>query len=218
MGLRRRAAVDIFGRGGTMSQTAIARPDASEYPPYYERYVSRVPESDLLAALAADRSATLDLLRSVPESRADDRYEPGKWSIREVVQHVLDAERVFGFRAFWFARNPGTSLPGFEQDGAGRDAAVDARLGIRSRASGSRPLLLRARTGGVDAIRHRKRQPGQRESPRRDRRRPQPASRRDPPRTLPRRVTGPRGTRGTATGSGSWSESTTGRPSGGSAS
>ena len=99
-----------------MSQTVTGRPEASEYAPYYERYVSRVPEADLVAALEADRSATLDLLRSVPESRADDRYEPGKWSIREVVQHVLDAERVFGFRALWFARTPGASLPGFEQD------------------------------------------------------------------------------------------------------
>ena len=96
--------------------TVAGRPEPSEYVPYYERYISRVPETDLVAALAADRTSMRELLRAVPEARAEHRYEPGKWSIREVVQHLVDSERVFGFRALWFARNAGTPLPGFEQD------------------------------------------------------------------------------------------------------
>jgi uncharacterized damage-inducible protein DinB len=98
------------------NSAAIGRPEASEYVSYYEKYVSRVPETDLVAALARDAETTLSLLRSIPESRADHRYEAGKWSIRQVFQHVVDAERVFGFRAFWFARNAGTPQPGMEQD------------------------------------------------------------------------------------------------------
>jgi hypothetical protein len=108
--------------------TVAGRPEPSEYVPYYERYVSRVPEPDVLAALAADRSATIELLGSIPESKADHRYEPGKWSIREVLQHMVDTERVFGFRAAWFARSPGSSLPGFEQDDFVRTAPPKTTL------------------------------------------------------------------------------------------
>ena len=95
---------------------AIGRPEATEYAAYYEKYVSRVPETDLAAALARNGEETVALLRKIPESRADHRYAPGKWSIREVVQHLVDSERVFGFRAFWFARGSTSPLPGFEQD------------------------------------------------------------------------------------------------------
>ncbi len=111
-----------------MNAAVIGRPEPSEYAPYYERYVSRVPEDDLAAVLESDREATLQFLRSIPESRAGHRYEPGKWSVREVVQHVVDTERVFGFRAFWFARNAGNSLPGFEQDDVVRTAPSDTPL------------------------------------------------------------------------------------------
>jgi hypothetical protein len=58
----------------------------------------------------------LALIRSIPEGRADHRYAPDKWSIRQVFHHVIDTERVFGFRAFWFARGGGAELPSFEQD------------------------------------------------------------------------------------------------------
>ena len=99
-----------------MASVEIGRPEASEYVSYYDRYVSRVPETDLVDALVRDAGTTLSLLRSIPESRADYRYEAGKWSIRQVFQHIVDAERVFGFRALWFARNAGTPQPGMEQD------------------------------------------------------------------------------------------------------
>jgi hypothetical protein len=99
-----------------MNTAATQRPSTAEYAAFYEKYVSRVPETDLVHALASDREALLGLIRSIPESRAGHRYAPDKWSIREVFQHVADSERVFGFRAFWFARNGGAELPGFEQD------------------------------------------------------------------------------------------------------
>ncbi len=108
--------------------TVAGRPEPSEYAPYYERYVSHVPETDLVAALAADRSATVALFRSIPESRGDHAYAPGKWSIRQVLRHVVDTERVFGFRAFWFARNAGTPLPGMDQDDFMRESPVATPL------------------------------------------------------------------------------------------
>ncbi|HET9794343.1 MAG TPA: DinB family protein [Thermoanaerobaculia bacterium] len=111
-----------------MKAAPAGRPAPSEYASYYEKYVSRVPEEDLAGALEADRAATLSLLRSIPEARAGHRYEPGKWSIREVFRHVVDTERVFGFRAFWFARNVGTPLPGFEQDDVMRSAPAATAL------------------------------------------------------------------------------------------
>jgi hypothetical protein len=87
-----------------------------------------VPEEDLVGALEADREASGALFRSIPESRAEHRYEPGKWSIREVIQHIVDSERVFGFRAFWFARNVASPLPGFEQDDVLRSAPAATPL------------------------------------------------------------------------------------------
>lgn len=111
-----------------MSQAVIGRPEASEYVAYYEKYVSKAPEEDLAAALENDRKEMLSLVGSIPESRADHRYEPGKWSIREAVQHVVDTERVFGFRAFWFSRGISLSLPSFDQDDAVKGAPAATRL------------------------------------------------------------------------------------------
>jgi DinB family protein len=70
---------------------------------------------------------TLDLLRSLPESKGDHRYAPGKWSIKQVVGHVIDGERVFSYRALRFGRGDATELPGFEQDDYARDGGFEAR-------------------------------------------------------------------------------------------
>ena len=103
------------------------RPDSIEYAPYYEKYVSLVPESDLVLALETQLPAALALVRSIPDSKAGHRYEPGKWTVAEVLRHVVDSERVFGFRAFWFARGAG-ELPGFEQDDFARATPPDPDL------------------------------------------------------------------------------------------
>lgn len=95
--------------------TAIARPESTEYAPYYDRYVSLVPAGDLLAVLTNQGRETRQLLGSVPDAKAGHRYAAGKWSIREVVGHVMDAERVFCHRALRFARDDRTPLPGFDE-------------------------------------------------------------------------------------------------------
>jgi uncharacterized damage-inducible protein DinB len=94
---------------------AIPRPDASEYAPHYETYVSKVPAGDVVTILEDQRQETQELLAGIPEGRALHRYAPGKWSIKEVVGHVTDAERVFCYRALRFARGDQTPLSGFDE-------------------------------------------------------------------------------------------------------
>ncbi len=111
-----------------MPDSIIAPPDATEYAPYYDKYVSLVPQGDILHTLDQQLDYTLALLRSIPESQANARYAPDKWSIKELVGHLADAERIFGYRALRFARNDQTTLPGFEQNDYVNNAAFDECL------------------------------------------------------------------------------------------
>lgn len=98
-----------------MTSAPIRRPDAAEYAPFYETYVSKVPAGDLLTILEEQHGETQHLLAGIPEAQALKRYAPGKWSIKEVVAHLMDSERVFGYRALRFARGDETPLPGFDE-------------------------------------------------------------------------------------------------------
>jgi hypothetical protein len=94
----------------------LTRPATTEFAPYYSRYIDRVPDGDLLGTLEAQQRETQALLRSIPESRADHRYAPEKWSIREVVGHVADTERIFAYRALRMARGDTTPLAAFDEN------------------------------------------------------------------------------------------------------
>ena len=94
----------------------ITKPNSDEYGPYYDTYVSKVPGSCALAALEAQRESTRRFLATIPESRAAFRYAPGKWTLREVIGHMADTERVFGYRMFCFARNDKAPLPSFDEN------------------------------------------------------------------------------------------------------
>jgi len=110
-----------------MSAAISTRPSSSEYPAYAEGYISQVPDGDIVATLGKQLDETLALIRSIPETRGDFRYEEGKWSIKEVIGHVVDGERVFAYRALRFARGDATPLSGFEQDDYVRGASFDKR-------------------------------------------------------------------------------------------
>lgn len=97
-----------------MSEPRPPAPD--EYDAYYRPYVERVVGSDLFDTLRAQRGELLTLIDGLDEERALRRYEPGKWSVKEVVGHLVDTERVFAFRALSVARGEAQELPGFEQD------------------------------------------------------------------------------------------------------
>jgi hypothetical protein len=96
--------------------SVIAKPAADEYVPYYGTYIGRVPESDLAEVLQQQIDATRALLRNVAESRAGFRYAEGKWSIREVIGHLVDVERVMSYRLLWAARADPAPLPGFDEN------------------------------------------------------------------------------------------------------
>ena len=94
----------------------IARPEPGEYAPYYDKYVSLVPGSDILTTLESERRQTLILLSGRDDADGDFRYAPDKWSAKEVLGHVCDTERVFAYRALRISRGDRTPMEGFEQD------------------------------------------------------------------------------------------------------
>jgi hypothetical protein len=105
----------------------IPRPTPDEYAPYFGGYVGEVPPGDVLAILERQMVETQELLRGLPASRATHRYAPGKWSIKEVVGHLSDTERIFTYRALCFCRSDRAPLPGFEEDDYVAAAGFDAR-------------------------------------------------------------------------------------------
>ena len=105
----------------------IARPDVSEYAPFYAAYVSQVPEGDVLDFLARQADETAALVGGLSEAQAAYRYAPGKWSIKQVVGHVADAERVFSYRALRIARNDQTPLASFDENAWMGFGGFDAR-------------------------------------------------------------------------------------------
>ena len=96
-------------------ETAV-RPAPDEYAPYYGRYVKLVPDGPIVETLRSQIGETLAILGALPEAKGDHRYEPDKWSVKEVLGHLIDGERIFSYRALRFARRDETPLPGFEQD------------------------------------------------------------------------------------------------------
>jgi len=92
------------------------RPARSEYAEFYAGYVGAVPDGDIVATLEREGARAVATLRALPPGRADFAYAPEKWTIREVVAHVSDAERVFAYRALRFGRADPTPLASFDQD------------------------------------------------------------------------------------------------------
>ena len=96
--------------------TGILRPNTDEYAPYYHAYICKVNTDDLIGALEAGQNEFIQLLQGISADKLDYRYQEGKWSIKEVLIHQMDVERIFTCRALRFSRNDRTSLPGFDED------------------------------------------------------------------------------------------------------
>jgi len=92
------------------------RPQPGEYAPYYEKYVALVPGNDILSVLEGQGLLTTQLLGARSEREGNFRYAPDKWTVKQVVGHVSDAERIFAYRALRISRGDTTPLEGFEQD------------------------------------------------------------------------------------------------------
>jgi uncharacterized damage-inducible protein DinB len=106
----------------------ISRPQADEFAPYYGRYIERLPEgSNLFALMNGQPDELRRLLQAVSDDQANRRPAPGEWSVKEVIGHLCDAERIFAYRAMRVARGDPKSLPGFEQDDYVRGTDFNAR-------------------------------------------------------------------------------------------
>ena len=100
-------------------------PEAHEAAPYYFRYIDQVQGDDVVGVLQGQLDETLALLSGISEERSLHRYAPDKWSFRQVINHINDCERLFVFRAFWFARGFDTPLPSFDEKISAAAARAD---------------------------------------------------------------------------------------------
>lgn len=106
----------------------IEKPGEGEYAPYAIQYIGLLPDDGLvLDHLRKNLEATRSFLRSLPEERLAYRYAEGKWTIKEILLHIADDERIFAYRALRFARNDGTALPGFDQNDYARCSGANRR-------------------------------------------------------------------------------------------
>ena len=106
--------------------TAKIRPAAGEYLDYYDRYISLVPQGDVLVTLRDQIEQTVSYVSKLSEEQGAFRYAPGKWSVKECVGHMIDTERIFAYRALRVSRNDKTPIEGFEQDDYVKNGSFDS--------------------------------------------------------------------------------------------
>ena len=94
----------------------MPKPSTNSYAPYFQRYIDQVPETDLNAAFQNQAARLNDFLNTITEEKSAYAYAEGKWTIKELLQHIIDAERIFAYRALCFARGEKISLPGFDEN------------------------------------------------------------------------------------------------------
>ncbi len=100
-------------------------PERNEAAPYYYKYIDRISSEDIVSVLAAQLDEALDFFSGISEEGSLHRYAPEKWSIRQLLNHVSDTERVFLFRAFWFGRGFDAPLPGWDEKISAGTAGAD---------------------------------------------------------------------------------------------
>ena len=91
-------------------------PESTEYPVYFQTYIKLVKEPDLIKAMEEQRQSFPSFFKNIPAEKLDYRYEENKWTIKEIIGHLIDCERVMNYRAMCFARNDKTELPGFDEN------------------------------------------------------------------------------------------------------
>jgi uncharacterized damage-inducible protein DinB len=103
------------------------RPDLSRVGSFYHNYINQVTEDELAEAFDKESASLVRFLDAIPADKYDYRYADGKWTIKEVLQHIIDAERIFAYRALRFARKDATPLPGFDENLFAASAKADTR-------------------------------------------------------------------------------------------
>lgn len=99
-----------------MTARTLIRPDATEYAPFYAGYVAQVPDGDIVSLLEVQARDTAALLAGLSDERGEYRYAPDKWTLKEVIGHIADAEQIFAYRALRIARGDGTPLASFDEN------------------------------------------------------------------------------------------------------
>ena len=105
----------------------LERPEPGEYAAYYEKYISLFPGTDVASALEAQRVQTMQLFAGRSEREGNFRYAPDKWTVKDVLGHINDSERIFTYRALRISRGDQTPMPGFEQDDYVRNGGFNER-------------------------------------------------------------------------------------------
>ncbi len=106
----------------------LNRPQPGEYPDYYQTYMDQLPEGDLLDLLESQAMELQRLLQGMDDQRAEVAYAEGKWTIKELLQHLLDSERVFAYRALCISRREEASLPGYDENKYAINSKANHRL------------------------------------------------------------------------------------------
>lgn len=94
----------------------MPKPSPTTYPVYFKNYVDQVPDEDLLTGFQNQSAVVKEFLNSITEAKSNYAYDTGKWTIKEVLQHMIDTERIFNYRALAIARKETVSLPGFDEN------------------------------------------------------------------------------------------------------
>lgn len=105
----------------------MARPAASDFPPYFGRYIAKVEADSVAAAMNLYSNALTHFYISLPEEKADYRYGPDKWTLKEVLQHIIDAERIFSYRVLRISRGDQTPLASFDENAYTENAKAAGR-------------------------------------------------------------------------------------------
>src|SRR3982750_1748470 len=103
--------------------------DLTRIPPFYHKYIGLVMETDLSTAFLTHQKSLVGLLKNLSDDKWNFRYGPGKWTVKDVVQHIIDAERIFCYRALRFSRKDRTELPGFDENTFAVAADAERRNG-----------------------------------------------------------------------------------------
>lgn len=105
----------------------MGKPEISEIPEYYVPYINIVESDTIVEGLRSGLTSFLDLLDGLKYDHWNHSYDAGKWTVKEVIQHIIDTERIFNYRALCFARGESKSLPGFDQDAYVKNSQCDAK-------------------------------------------------------------------------------------------
>ena len=105
----------------------MPRPDLTSVPDFYHNYINEAEGDDLMKVLKKQTRSFEEFLNEIPKSKRNYRYAEGKWTIKELLQHIIDAERIFAYRALCFARKDATPLPSFEENNYAANAKAEQR-------------------------------------------------------------------------------------------